>query len=754
LVFVLAGLTLLWPLLGGQIMFGGLRSDMLIAGYSFRLFGATEFLANGAIPQWNPYLYGGLPYIAAMHGDIFYPTAWLRWILPVDLAITWGMVFHFILAGWCTWVLARSLRLSWTAATIAGISYQLSGIVASQISPGHEGKLFVSALTPLALWLLVRAVRDRRGWAFGALSLVIALVTLGHYHMAYFLFIGLGLWTLYLTFWDPDRPAGRHPLPVLGLALLAVLLGVGITALQVLPFLEYIPWSPRAGGGPDTGWEWVNTYALPPAEVLGWILPEFHGLLDHYWGSNPIKFHTEYLGVMPLALATFAWGDRARRRLVVALLSGGLLFLVIAFAGHTPLFRPFYELLPMLNKLRAMGMVFYLVAFPLALLAGIGLDRILTGQVAPRRVLAVFGGFLGFALLGMAGVLQSVAEALADPARFAGVVANADHLRSGALRLLVVTLVSGAAVWLVAANRVRGMVAAGLLAAAASADLWSVNRQFFIFSPRAAELFRDDEITAYLRAQPMPYRVLDVGAYPYATLMAWRIPVVLGYHGHELRAYQELGGRHEGWRNVFSPNLLDLLATRYLILQEAEEVPGLRRIAGPITSTFGSLAVLYEQEDPPPYARVLPVSAKLPADQVIPTVLDPRFPTDRVILYHDTTSVAVAPLPDPLPSSPISATVAEWAPGSMRITLEGTATAPSYLLVSENWYPDWHATVDGQSAVVHRANHTLLSVVLPPGAREVMLRFDSRSYRTGKLVSLVSLLLTVGLVAAGRGLPV
>ena len=58
---------------------GGGRSDMFIAGYSFRLFGAETFLASGTIPQWNPYLFGGLPYIAAMHGDIFYPTAWLRW---------------------------------------------------------------------------------------------------------------------------------------------------------------------------------------------------------------------------------------------------------------------------------------------------------------------------------------------------------------------------------------------------------------------------------------------------------------------------------------------------------------------------------------------------------------------------------------------------------------------------------------------------------------------------------------------------
>jgi hypothetical protein len=94
---------LLWPLLNGQILFGGERSDMYIAGYSFRLFGTEWLRETGSVPQWNPYLFGGLPFIGAMHGDVFYPTTWLRWIMPVDLAITWGMAIHFVLAGWFTY---------------------------------------------------------------------------------------------------------------------------------------------------------------------------------------------------------------------------------------------------------------------------------------------------------------------------------------------------------------------------------------------------------------------------------------------------------------------------------------------------------------------------------------------------------------------------------------------------------------------------------------------------------------------------
>ena len=55
--------------------------------------------AGQGFPLWNPYLMGGMPYVAAMHGDIFYPTFLLRLLLPTDVAMTWGFVLHLMLAG-------------------------------------------------------------------------------------------------------------------------------------------------------------------------------------------------------------------------------------------------------------------------------------------------------------------------------------------------------------------------------------------------------------------------------------------------------------------------------------------------------------------------------------------------------------------------------------------------------------------------------------------------------------------------------
>jgi len=200
-----------------------------------------------------------------------------------------------------------------------------------------------------------------------------------------------------------------------------------------------------------------------------------------------------------------------------------------------------------------------------------------------------------------------------------------------------------------------------------------------------------------------------------------------------------MGGKNV-WRHLLSqPHLWDLMAVRYMVLPQVQELPGFHRVLGPVQTASGSFGVLYESDSIPPYVRVLAAAAKAPDDQIVNAVVDPRFPYDRVVLYPDTASVAVediSRIPDP---SPVSPTLAQWEPGSMRVELDGAVDRPQYLLVAETWYPDWHATVDGVPTAVLRGQGALLSVELPPGASEVELTFRTSGYRTGAVISLLSL---------------
>ncbi len=742
LVFLLTTASLTWPMALGRFLINPLN-DQYSAGYSFRHFAAEWFRAHGGIPEWNPYIMGGMPYISAMHGDIFYPTAWLRWFLPTDTAMNLGFAVHFVLAGVFAYALLRAFRFSWTAAVTGGVAYQLTGILASLVNPGHDGKLFVSALAPLALLALVRAIRDRRREWYGVMALVVGLALISpHYQLTYYLLVACGLWTLWLVFLSPEKPGGAWWKP-LTLALAAVLVGLALSAIQALPFWEYIPWSPRgAAVSSSQGWDYATNFSLPPVELFTTILPEFNGVIENYWGPNPLKFHSEYLGVVVLALAIFGWGNRERRPLLIGFAAIGGLFFLISLGRYTPFYLLWYEVMPMMKKVRAPGMAFYLVALPVAVMAAAGVEQLVARRTSSRLILGVFGTLAAFGALGALGLLQPLAESLAVPQRMAQVGANADELRAGALRLLVFALAGGAVCLAVAGGRLRGMVAAIAVVVVVAGDLWSLDRKFFRYSPPAEVTFADDDIIRYIKQQGGRSRVINLfGVYHGSILMAHEVQSLIGYHGNEVHYFDELMGGKNVWRHLLSqPHLWDLMAVRYIILPQVQDLPGYHRVLGPVPTASGSFGVLYEADSVPPYVRVLAAAAKAPDDQIVGAVVDPRFPYDRVALYPDTASVAVAEIsqiPDP---SPLHATLTEWQPGLIRIGLSGTAEVPQYLVVAETWYPDWRATVDGEPAQVLRGQGALLSVVLPPGAAEVEFSFHTSGYRAGMTISLMSLL--------------
>jgi hypothetical protein len=765
LLFALAALSLCWPMLDGQFL-AGPNSDQFEAGYSFRHFAAQYFRAHGAIPQWNPYLFAGLPFIGAMHGDVFYPTAWLRWLLPTDVAMNLGFALHLVLAGLTLYGLARALKVSWAGAVVGGLAYELAGSVASLVHPGHDGKLFVSALAPLLLLGILLAVRDRRMIGYAITALATGLSLHGHPQMSYYLLVAGVLWGAMLLFGGEGPATGRERLRVAAAAVGAVALGFGLYAVQALPFYEYIPFSPRAEGASSTGWDYATAFALPLPELLDTVLPQFSGFVTPtYFGSNPLKYHTEYLGPVVLLLATMGLGgDPAHRRVRRALVAIGVLFLLVALGGSTPFYRLWYEVMPMMKKVRAPGMAFFLVALPIAAFAALGADRLLSGAAPRRRIWIGASVLAAIGLLGLVGPLQAVAEGLARDTgvdqRIELAIMNAPALRGGATRLLAAALIGGGAMDLISRGRLAGRRAGALLVVVTALDLGSVVHRLFVFSPDADLTYADDQVMARIKQAPAPYRVWVPGgafagygtAYPPSWLMAAGIPTLLGYHGNELHRFDELLGGKNDWRNQVNPGLLRMFAIRYAVLNRPLEVPGFHPLLGPVPTVPGDSAYLFEADSAPPYAWVVSGAAKLPEDQLLATVTDQRFPVDRLVLYADSASVAPRDLGGQVPEPPaIGAAVAEWRPGRMRVQLEGQAPDTTYLVVAENWYQDWRGRVDGREVPVLRANHTLLSVVLPPGAREVVLEFDSRAYRRGRAVTLVSL---AGLLAlfVGAGL--
>lgn len=81
-----------------------------------------------------------------------------------------------------------------------------------------------------------------------------------------------------------------------------------------------------------------------------------------------------------------------------------------------------------------------------------------------------------------------------------------------------------------------------------------------------------------------------------------------------------------------------------------------------------------------------------------------------------------------------AATCTEWTPETRAFTVDSAAGGGFAL--SENRYPGWSATVDGQPAAIRPWAEVFQQITVPPGRREVRFHYRTPGLRAGALISL------------------
>src|SRR6202521_6058130 len=285
-----------------------------------------------------------------------------------------------------------------------------------------------------------------------------------------------------------------------------------------------------------------------------------------------------------------------------------------------------------------------------------------------------------------------------------------------------------------------------------------------MFSPPASVIYASDPIVDMLKAEPQAVRVLAIPfeqpAQPDAfvggdALMTHRIRNVCGYHGNQIGRYNNLTGGSSCRANpqqLFNPNVLQLTNTKYL-LTNVPQIPFLPNFAlakGPVRNASGDVVYLYRLSAANPYSWLTPVAVKAPDDQVLATLLNPKFDVTRAALFDTSAkvraSVGVQALPAP---SSVTTSVSHYEPGKVRIDLSSPAPDGASLVVSENYYPGWKATIDSRPAPIGRADYTFIGVELPAGARTIQLDFTSPTYERGKVITWIAILGGFLVLAAG-----
>ncbi|MGH7655924.1 MAG: hypothetical protein ACREN6_14805, partial [Gemmatimonadaceae bacterium] len=567
LAFALATLTLAWPGLTGRILFNP-SSDQYTNGYGFRYFAEVWLRSGKGFPQWEPFLQGGVPFVAGMHGDVFYPTFLLRMLVGTAEGITWEFPIHIFLAGLFTYLFLRAWRLPFVASVIGGLAYMMSGSLAGLALPGHDGKLFVAALFPLCLHLLTRGIRDGKRWAWGAFAFAIGLALLSpHPQLFQYLLLAAGSYALFLAF-ATHEVIGKLPTAIavrrLGYAAGGVALGILIGAIQFVPLLAYKAYSPRAAGH---DWATATSYSFPIEETLNAYLPQFSGILSKYWGQNGIHFHSDYFGVVVLVLMGAAFGASRQKSFKWFWAICGLVTLVWAYGGHTPFYH-LIILVPGTKYFRAPSTIIYITAFSVAVLAAIGVERVLRGQVARRYAMAwtiAAGLFAVFVSIGGYRILVEIAGALIGldyPAQMRDQVSSTFAARAepnlgdavlGAWRSFLFAALAAGTIWATIVRRLSPKVATIALAALVVVDLWSIERLYWQYMPPASQTFASDAAIDAIKADVAktgPGRTIVLGRgsgldaldpfFRKKGLMAHFVRTVEGEQGDELGAYQEM----------------------------------------------------------------------------------------------------------------------------------------------------------------------------------------------------------------------
>ncbi len=333
-------------------------------------FEAREFHA-GRFPLWDPYEWGGHTLIGQVQPGITNPLNWILFAMPLrdgHIPITtlhwYWVLIHWLGAAFC-YALCRDLRAGQTASILGGSVFALAGFV------GHTDwpQILMSAIwAPLVLLFFLRAARGHAPAASAALSgaaLGMAFLS-GHHVVPTFTAVLLGaLWLVYVVV-GKDLPTRLLRVRFTALFVTVWLL---VSAVQVLPAIEYAKQSLRWAGAPEPlRWGQPVPYDVHAHYSLGW--PSVGGIL-----MPGISLHANpHVGFVAIALALAALWCRRRdacvRWLALAALGGLLLALGKDFPGYWLIYR----FVPMVEKAREPAMAVVLFQLAIAALAALGTD--------------------------------------------------------------------------------------------------------------------------------------------------------------------------------------------------------------------------------------------------------------------------------------------------------------------------------------------------------------------------------------------
>jgi hypothetical protein len=422
-------------------------------------------------------------------------------------------------------------------------------------------------------------------------------------------------------------------------------------------------------------------------------------------------------------------------------------------------------------------MILILVQCAVAILAGLGLDGILSrlratstetkDEIASRRQISQR---LWIALAALAAVVllltilrgsffdfmrglypdqydSSYQEAL-DKARFDMLFRDiwiVFFVAAGGITMLALTV----------AKKISGTTAVAVIGLITLADLWLVDKKIGKTYPQSEspDFLRPDAITQFLQADSSVYRI-----YPAGQLfgeLRWSgqgFQSVGGYHAAKPRFYQDFI-EATGLQGATLPahHLVDMLNAKYIITFETLSDTNFTvrqqfQTGNGMLSIYENLAVLPRAYLVGEYAVEADPVAALTRIRTGPEANGKGFDPHRQVLLNEEPDLK------PQPDSEATAQITQY--DFHEVTISTQSSSPQMLVLSDNYYPlGWQAYVDNQPVKTYRANYCFRAISIPAGTHQVEFRFHSNAFTRGLWVSIAALVVAAALLFSERKRP-
>jgi Bacterial membrane protein YfhO len=725
-----------------QAPFRAPLGDIPMMVYPFASFASSRWW-HGVFPLWTNAMNAGQPFLGTFQSAVLSPFTLVSALIPLPHATVIVAALRLLVGGVGMFLFLRAIGLSRWAATFGGTAFLLNPF--SQVWLEHPPGL----VPPWLPWMLLAGERlataARRGRAMAALALTTALVlTGGHPHTGLFVALlggGYALMTALMT--TSPGSTSRDRLRAAIAAMIAMLLGIGLTALQVLPFLEYLSLS--------YGYTWrnsfdTNPFVTPTTTLITGIVPNFLG--HHSWGNfaGPTNYLEQqiYPGLATLVLGVVGWTCGLRRWRIWFF--GIVAVLAMAVAYGAPGILQLVSSVPLLKSATLTRAAIVPIA-SLAVLGAFGIEEILRADRSRRMTwiatLAVIATTIAVIVTARMA-LRSREEFLVSR----DLLAFASHWTWLTIGLITTTCTLALAViWRVAGRSAGAAALIGVLAL----DLVVFGYGFRPLIP-ATQVFPVVPEVQAVRQDPGLFRVMGLGGslVPNAS-MVYGMHDVRGYDGLMVARYAQLleavlkyepGLQHFNAVNLVSP-LIDLMNVKYVFGAPNIAVP-----EGWFTKLTDGEAPLYRNTRVFPRAFLVDGYVILDGNPARRALRDGRVDFHRVGILEQEPPAGERPVAAASAEAVGVATVASYT--DHRVEIQTDASDRRLLVLSDVHYPGWTATIDGQPATVHRTNFAFRGVSVPGGRHTVTFEYRPASFRYGLTISTTALLAVIGLAIAGR----